>query len=282
MNKKRIVNTFAIAVGVLLTLWPDEGHAGENATDARTQDGPVQVAVFQDEGVGPSAEDLIEALLNNQKERFEVQRISGEQIREGGLDGFDVLIHPGGSGSKQGRALGEKGRKRVTDFVRQGGGFLGVCGGCYLATNDYTWSLGLIDARCLDRMHWARGTGTVTLQLSPAATRFFGNTGDEVEIHYGQGPLLVRPEWGDDAVPDYESLAIYGSEIAKKGAPKGIMKGTSAIVRAHFGAGRVVCFSPHPELTDGLGHWVPRVVNWLTPSNEEQTIDSKPITEALR
>ena len=276
MSKKRIATTFATLVAVLTMIWLDEANADSSGSIAEVQIAPVQVAVFQDEGVGPSANDLIETLLKGQEEQFQIQRLSGEQIREGGLNGIDVLIHPGGSGSKQGRALGEAGRECVTEFVRAGGGFLGVCGGCYLATNDYAWSLGLVDARCLDRMHWARGAGTVTLQLSPSATRFFGNTENKVEIYYGQGPLLVRPEWDDDAVPDYESLAIYASEIAKKDAPKGVMKGTSAIVRAHFGSGRVVCFSPHPELTDGLGHWVPRVVNWLTPRRDVHAIETKP------
>ena len=84
-----------------------------------------------------------------------------------------------------------------------------------------------------------------------------------MEVHYGQGPLLGRPEWNDKDVPDYESLAVYDSEIAEKGAPLGVMKGTSAVVRAHCGNGRVFCFSPHPELTDGLDHLISTAVNWL-------------------
>ncbi|MDB4662390.1 BPL-N domain-containing protein [Verrucomicrobiales bacterium] len=104
----------------------------------------------------------------------------------------DVLIQPGGSGGKQGRALEESGRKAVRDFVRGGGGYLGVCGGAYLATNDYDWSLDLIDAKVVDRRHWARGKGTVKLQLSPAGTKFFGQESDELSIYYAQGPLFGR------------------------------------------------------------------------------------------
>ena len=63
--------------------------------------------------------------------------------------------------------------------------------------------------------------------------------------------------------PDYESLAIFETEIAKNGAPRGVMAGTSAAVRSHFGKGRVFCFSPHPELTDGLHHLIPLAVQWL-------------------
>ncbi len=159
--------------------------------------------------------------------------------------------------------MGEDGRQQVRQFVNQGGGFLGVCAGAYLATNDYTWSLNLIDAKVVDRKHWARGTGTVQLELSPSGQDFFKAKSSELDIFYGQGPLLARREWDDPKTPDYESLAIYGSEIAKNGAPNGIMKGTSAAVRCDYGKGRVFCFSAHPELTEGLHYLIPTVVQWL-------------------
>ncbi len=229
---------------------------------------PVRIAVFQGAGVGPSVEQLITALKSAKNREFVIGRISADEIRDGKLSEVDVLVHPGGSGSKQGEALGETGREAVRAFIRTGGGFLGVCGGAYLATNDYSWSLNLIDAKVVDRRHWARGNGMVTIRLAPTASTFFDIDGDELQIHYAQGPLLGRPEWDDQGVPDYESLAIYDSEIAANGAPRGIMKGTSAVVRAPYAAGRVFCFSPHPELTTGLEHLIPVAVDWLVPVDE--------------
>jgi len=224
---------------------------------------PIKVAVFEGEGVGKSCTNLLTILDNSSKIQLEVSRVTTADILAGKLDGFDVLIHPGGSGSKQGNDLGEDGRQQVRQFVSQGGGFLGVCAGAYLATNDYTWSLNLIDAKVVDRKHWARGTGTVQLELSPSGQDLFKAKSSELEIFYGQGPLLARREWDDPKTPDYESLAIYGSEIAKNGAPNGIMKGTSAAVRCDYGKGRVFCFSAHPELTEGLHYLIPTVVRWL-------------------
>ena len=224
---------------------------------------PIKVAVFEGDGVGKSCTNLITTLDNSSKIQFKVSRITTVDILAGKLAEFDVLIHPGGSGSKQGNDLGEDGRQQVRQFVNQGGGFLGVCAGAYLATNDYTWSLKLIDAKVVDRKHWARGNGTVQLELSASGQDFFKVKSRELDIFYGQGPLLARREWDDPKTPDYESLAIYGSEIAKNGAPNGIMKGTSAAVRCNYGEGRVFCFSPHPELTDGLHYLIPTAVQWL-------------------
>ncbi len=224
---------------------------------------PIRVAVFQGDGTGATSKKLMNALTSDDRFTLHVRRITAEEIRSGELAEVDVLIHPGGSGSKQGKALGKSGRETVRQFVRDGGGYLGICAGAYLATNDYSWSLNLIDAKVLDRLHWARGTGSVKLRLSPVGTKFFQCEGDELSLYYGQGPLLARREWDDPDVPDYESLAIFATEIAKKGAPRGVMIGTSAAVRCKYGGGRVVCYSPHPESTEGQQHLIPLAVEWL-------------------
>lgn len=228
------------------------------------QDAPVRVAVFSGDGVGPSAEPLITALRQAKEPRFQISRISAAEIQAGRLADVSVLVHPGGSGGGQGRSLGEQGRKAVRDFVREGGGYLGVCGGAYLACNDYEWSLNLIDAKVVDKRHWARGKGTVRVQLSAEGSTFFGHAEREMSIYYAQGPLLSRREWDDPDVPNYESLAVFTTEIAENGAPQGIMASTSAAVRCNYGRGRVFCFSPHPELTEGLAHLIPLTVRWLS------------------
>lgn len=241
---------------------------------------PIRVAVFQGSGVGVSVNELLQVFENHEDE-VDVRRITPEQIASGDLTDVDVLIHPGGSGSKQGKALGEEGRERVRNFVDDGGSYLGICAGGYLATNYYSWSLNLIDAKVVDRAHWARGTGMVQLQLSPSGCSLFSQDADEVEIYYGQGPLLGRHEWDDPDVPDYESLAIYKTEIAEKGAPNGVMPGTSAIVRTNYGQGRVFCFSPHPEKTDGLGEMVMQAVRWLGNVEDADAVEDEDVSHII-
>lgn len=270
MFQKKSIKLVAIA---FLVLW------GLLVSRAQAEDG-IQVAVFEGPGVGKSVNDLLKA-LNTSEDRMVVQRVTANQIKDGILTEFDVLIHPGGSGSGQGKALGDKGRRMVRAFVDGGGGFLGICAGSYLATNQYSWSLNLIDAKVVDRLHWARGNGIVELKLSPIGRSFFGYH-DEVDIHYGQGPLLARREWDDPLVPDYQSLACFNTEIAENGAPEGIMVGTSAIVRARYGAGSVFCFSPHPELTGGCEFMIGNAVRWLAGVNDEQAIELKSVSEIVR
>ena len=208
----------------------------------------VQIGVYRDVGAGASVADLLSALGRFQG--IAVQEVKADAIRSGALADLDVLIHPGGSGSKQGRHLGEEGRQTVRQFISQGGGFIGICAGAYLASADYTWSLNVLDAKVLDRKHWARGTGMVELGLTDSGRQILDSDGDELTIFYGQGPLLARHDNPD--IPDYETIATYKTEISKNGAPKGVMPGTTAIAHGRYGKGRVLCFSPHPEKTRGL------------------------------
>ena len=76
------------------------------------------------------------------------------------------LIHPGGSASKQAKCLGEKGRAKVRSFIEDGGGYVGICAGAYLATSDYRWSLHFLGAKVLDKAHWGRGHGNVRVRLT--------------------------------------------------------------------------------------------------------------------
>jgi hypothetical protein len=64
------------------------------------------------------------------------------------------------------------------------------------------------------------------------------------------------------AVPDYEPLALFRTELAENDTPKGVRIDSSAWARGMFGKGRVLISSPHPEQTDGMEGWIVRAVRW--------------------
>lgn len=221
---------------------------------------PVRVAIYTDVGATARGVDDVTRCLAALEGRFVVTRVTAEQIRTGALDRADVLVQGGGGASKQAAALAPEGREKVRQFVERGGGYVGICAGAYLATTDYTWSLGVLNAKVLDRAHWNRGSGEVQLTLTPTGRERLGIARDAVACQYYQGPLLAPG--GRDDLPAYESLATYASEIAKNGAPTGVMKGTTAIAVSSFGRGRVVAISPHPERSTGLDGVIRRSVAW--------------------
>ncbi len=233
--------------------------------------GQVRVGVYCDVGAGPSHKNLLNAL-----EKFEhvfVRKLMADDIRDGALGDVDVVIHPGGSGGAQGRHLGENGRESIRRFIREGGGFIGICAGAYLASADYSWSLNILDARVVDRDHWARGKGMVQIELTDSGQRELKSKEQQLQIYYAQGPLLAPRNHPD--IADYETLATYETEIAENGASEGVMKGTTAIARGEFGRGRVFCFSPHPEMTEGREHLVRVAIDYVKRNHAPKTESSK-------
>ena len=118
-------------------------------TAAKSPTSPVKVAVFAGPGTGGSKQGLLKVF--DAWPRFHVQQLDAADIRAGKLKGYRALVHPGGRGGGQGRALEAEGRVQVRDFVASGGGYLGICAGAYLATCDYPWSLNILDAKVLAR-----------------------------------------------------------------------------------------------------------------------------------
>ena len=60
--------------------------------------------------------------------------ISVEDVCSGCLDRFSVLCVPGGFVLNYQSRLGSAGAALIADFVRNGGGFVGVCAGAYLGS----------------------------------------------------------------------------------------------------------------------------------------------------
>ena len=221
--------------------------------------GKIAVAVYDDAGATSSKEKLIVALQKSEK--FQIERLKAVDIVAGKLKDYRVVMLPGGSGSKQGNTLGQEGREEIRKFVKGGGGYVGICAGAYLATSDYDWSLHILNAKVVDRQHWARGVADLELSLPATAKDVLGVNVERLTLRYHQGPLLAPGE--KDGLPAYQELAKFEAEVAKNGAPKGVMIGTTAIAAADFGSGRVLCFSPHPELTKDQESLLHRGVEWV-------------------
>jgi glutamine amidotransferase-like uncharacterized protein len=201
-------------------------------------------------------------------EGVSVTKLKAEDFRSDKLADFDLLMQPGGSGGDQGRKLGEDGRDAIREFVKTGGGFVGICAGSYLASADYDWSLHILDAKVVDRKHWNRGNGKVEIQLTNDGRKLVGADNQKLSIHYAQGPLLAPGNKPD--IADYEIVATFETEIANNGAPEGVMKGTTAIAKGKFGNGRVLCFSPHPEMTQGLEQMVRLAIDHVKRDRKNQ------------
>jgi len=220
---------------------------------------PIRVAVYADDG-SPTAAAFFDQTVGIDKAHFTVTHVTAADIRNGVLKNYDVVIQGGGGSIAQAKSLEPAGRDAIREFVRGGGGYLGVCAGAYLAASDKDYQLGILNARVIDREHWARGRGDVVLDFTPTGQQELKFSQPKATVLYHQGPLLA-PD-GKSDLPAYTPVAIFETEVAQKGAPHGVMQGTTAMASSTFGKGRVFVISPHPEQTPGLDGLVRQAVAW--------------------
>ncbi len=182
---------------------------------------------------GPGAELAkdVEFALNELEVSY--NEVNEDDIKKGTLENYLVLIIPGGYTKRAVSSLGGEGFEMIRKFVADGGGYIGICAGAYLAAQRVEvpgrpQGLGIIDIQNIRKE--GMGIRKIYLKEHPITE----NLEKDVVIYYQNGPeILIKGEVKEAAT--YEN-------------------GSLAIVTASFGKGRVVLFSPHPEgsITQGI------------------------------
>ena len=152
---------------------------------------------------------------------WELRLKFAERILE---DEPDHVLFPGGSGSKFAARLGKQKMNEIIHWVCEGGSYIGVCAGAYLAVSH----LHISPLKIPDRA-WERGLHDVILEKD---SRF-------IVSNYHNGPIF-------ESHPSVENWAYFKSEYLAEGGYYS-MKDTPAITHNKLSHGQVTLFSPHLE-----------------------------------
>ena len=247
-----LVQTLLVHLGML-----DPGLNIDRLTGRSAAADKTWVALYDAGGTGGDGASSVQRILS--RGGMQVVRVGAEEIAAGSLAEFDLVVFPGGSGSKEAAAIGEAGREQVRQFVERGGGYIGICAGAYLCTSGYDWSLKIFDAKTVSS-RWQRGAATLKMELTPAGREILGEHPLPVDVRYHNGPVITRADV--EAIPDFDVLACFRTEVAQNGTPAGVMVDSPAIASGSYGQGRVLFVSPHPEQTAGLEDLVRRAAEW--------------------
>lgn len=159
-------------------------------------------------------------------------RIDEKQIENTDLSRYDVLLFPGGGGFD----LTEAGAEALRQYLQEGGGFVGICAGCYAAG---TYKL-------IEREFYPfreRGQVEVYLHEHPVTEGYHPRR--QIALAHANGPL-IQP--GEEA----EDILVY-----KVGKPPYV-----CAVAREYGKGRVVAFSAHPEGSAETRRMVRNAIFW--------------------
>ena len=227
---------------------------------------PIKVAIFNGKGAPLDGIMHMEQRIQSLPQAT-VTRLTADLWATADLRPYDVVVFSGGSGSVQAEAIGEAGRNNIREYVRGGGGYVGVCAGAYLACSNFNWGLGILNARTVSSK-WQRGQGFMDIEVSDEGHKMLGEVNGTFKVRYHNGPI-IKPAGRAD-VPAYTPIAYFRTEIAEFGSPVGVMVNSPSQATGLFGKGRVFISSPHPENTPGLENFIPRAVLWAAgPEHHE-------------
>lgn len=270
-----------ITLSLITLLWltgcnptaKEESGKNQKQTETATQQtSKIKVGVYSGEGAGSiSVIETIEALKIDKG--IEPFAISPADIINGKLNETDAIIFPGGSGSKQLNSLGRIGKQKVIDYIKNGGGAIGICAGAYMMcqTEGYP-SLKIGDVKHLDRSHYNRGRGLIEFKLNDEGLKIFPEfKGKPQFIQYYDGPIMTPL----NQEKSFKKVAEYVTDIhPNKGDPVGLTPGKLFMYHQNYGKGRIFAIGGHAESTPGIRFMIPRMARWVT-NNELVSYDPK-------
>jgi glutamine amidotransferase-like uncharacterized protein len=231
-----------------------------------TKSSIIKVAIYADQGTMANCIKKSLDIVHQEKD-MSLDTIKQTDIANGKLAQYDVLLLPGGTGSGEAESLQQAGRQAIIKFVANGKGVIATCAGAYLVAKGWTEAtrdIELVNAELYDLDNWDRGVQTITCQSESDDRK----EPYEFQIHFENGPIYIPAK--DPYLSDYVSLASFQTDLHKPGAPANMMIGKDAIIATYFGKGKIVAFSPHPELTPRLEQMLVRAIRWVAKPTKKE------------
>jgi biotin--protein ligase len=169
-----------------------------------------------------------------------------------------LLVFPGGADMGYCRSLNGEGNRRIAQYVRRGGSYLGFCAGGYYGSSQCEFEVGnklleVVGPRELSFFpgtcrgcafkgfvyHSEAGAKAVTLDISQSAFKS-GLAPLTFRSYYNGGGVFV--DAGKFSNKNVEILATYAQELDVAGG-----EAPAAIVYCKIGEGGALLTGPHPE-----------------------------------
>jgi glutamine amidotransferase-like uncharacterized protein len=247
-----------------------------------------RVALYEDSGCYNHAYVLSAA-------GFDVDWVSGREVANGKLEAFNIFMSGGGGGAKKANierenlllaGMGVEGAKRTSNWVKQGGAYLGCCGGSYIASvvrdrfinwwhpaKPYMTMMNVEDLNInefSDSGFKSPGQGEFTAKnIEPTNPVVFGLP-EYFSCTHWNGPVYNPIEGAVEQASSATPVVAFQDVSPEKFTPfenyfkpndanqdsiketeiyKACKEGRSSINQGFFGLGLVVLSGSHPEMT---------------------------------
>ena len=277
----RSIRGFGRLMAVAATAWATvffaTSHAATEITEKPVAERPakrLKVALYLDSGsAGNGVFHWIRLIAHSPQ--LELHGVTGEDVRAGKLEGLDVLVMPGGYSPRQYKSLREEGARKVREFVRSGGAYVGTCAGLACVLNN---------PRRLKLLPFARkpksggATAIITVDFPEAGAKVLDIPPGRYKVRYSGGPIPIPGKEIDGG--SGEILAVYKNTVSAVNKPEGNFFNDAAVIFGRMGKGKVIATGFHPEYWESTYPIVAgcfHAVTGVTPTFELPKTDPRPI-----
>ena len=204
---------------------------------------PLRAGVFAGIGsMGLSSTELIRYVARSPE--LDLSFVDGADVRNGALNDLDLLVVPGGMSGAIVGDMGPDGVKNLKEFVRRGGGYVGMCAGNVILLEDeyrVAYGTGMVPYS----RYGASGDAMASMTLTDEGAKALGMAKGTFDVWYSGGPIMFRRH---DDVPgaQIETWGIYASNITNEGWGAH-MVGNVSCLGGTYGKGRIAATACHPE-----------------------------------
>jgi len=189
---------------------------------------PVHVAIYRGPAGCEGCSEAVQRAFERIGADYLIEYVGPDElldVEDVNTQSFDIYVQPGGGQDIPAAldSIGDDGAAAIKDFVADGGKYLGLCMGAYLASAS---NLGLI-ADDLDSEVGREGFPVTTIADASVSVTW---NGDDDQVFFQDGPYLLDHE----GELGFHTIATYEN-------------GDIAAARYAFGDGTVVLSGPHPE-----------------------------------
>lgn len=172
-----------------------------------------------------------------------VTMIDAEYVNNNSLDGFKIICFPGGDMYRYSQNISEQSIKKIKSYVKNGGNYMGICGGAYFSAEKVIWqgnqlpmkSLGLFEGTAegtIDSIIPYPQLGMCKVEITDTLHPITqGLSRDQWMLYY----------WGPVLNPNNPEIQIIGNYEAVD---------LPAVLAFEYGRGKVFITGTHPEIEE--------------------------------
>lgn len=172
-----------------------------------------------------------------------VELVDAEYINNNSLDNHSIICFPGGNMYQYSQNISAEGKEKIRSFIRNGGSYIGICGGAYFSAEKVIWQGNQLPMTSLNLFE-GNATGPVDAIVPyPQYGMCQVNIVDTTHVITQSIPTTqwILYYWGPVLKPNSADITILGKYNAVN---------QPAMLAFGYGKGRVFITGTHPEIEE--------------------------------